>query len=143
MRSYCHSSFHFGMDYIKLFNQYSDFDSVSNIFNMVDKEYLCSQCEYKATQKGTLGRHIKSVHEGQKFQCPQCEYKTTWKGQLQIHIKSIHEGQKFQCPQCEYKATDNMGKSGSSHFRDPPLISEESPLKSEAVLIKYLDFWDR
>ena len=35
-----------------------------------------------------------------------------------------------------------MGKSGSSHFRDPPLISEESPLKSEAVLIKYLDFWD-
>ena len=29
----------------------------------------------------------------------------------------------------------NMGKSGSSHFRDPPLISEESPLKSEAVLI--------
>ena len=34
-----------------------------------------------------------------------------------------------------------MGKPGSSHFRDPPLISEESPLKSEAVLIKYLDFW--
>ena len=40
-------------------------------------------------------------------------------------------------------ASDNMGKPGSSHFRDPPLISEESPLKSEAVLIKYLDFWDR
>ena len=37
---------------------------------------------------------------------------------------------------------NNMGKPGSSHFRDPPLISEESPLKSEAVLIKYLDFWD-
>ena len=36
-----------------------------------------------------------------------------------------------------------MGKPGSSHFRDPPLISEESPLKSEAVLIKSLDFWDR
>ena len=35
----------------------------------------------------------------------------------------------------------NMGKPGSSHFRDPPLISEETPLKSEAVLIKYLDFW--
>ena len=33
----------------------------------------------------------------------------------------------------------NMGKSGSSHFRDPPLISEETSLKSEAVLIKYLD----
>ena len=42
-----------------------------------------------------------------------------------------------------YLPIDNMGKSGSSHFRDPPLISEESPLKSEAVLIKYLVFWDR
>ena len=41
------------------------------------------------------------------------------------------------------KLNNNMGKPGSSHFRDPPLISEESPLKSEAVLIKYLDFWDR
>ena len=38
-------------------------------------------------------------------------------------------------------AFNNMGKPGSSHFRDPPLISEETPLKSEAVLIKYLDFW--
>ena len=40
-------------------------------------------------------------------------------------------------------SSNNMGKPGSSHFRDAPLISEESPLKSEAVLIKYLDFWDR
>ena len=49
-------------------------------------------------------------------------------------------------PRAKLKETDptyNMGKPGSSHFRDPPLISEESPLKSEAVLIKYLDFWDR
>ena len=37
---------------------------------------------------------------------------------------------------------NNMGKPGSSHFRDPPLISEESPLKSEAVLIKYLSLSD-
>merc|ERR1711884_758069 len=52
-----------------------------------------------------LQTHIKSVHEGQKFQCPQCEYKATRKGHLQTHIKSVHEGQKFHCPQCEYKAT--------------------------------------
>ena len=45
------------------------------------------------------------MHEGQRFPCPQCEYKATFKGHLQTHIKSVHEGQKFECTQCEYKVT--------------------------------------
>ena len=36
----------------------------------------------------------------------------------------------------QFKININMGKPGSSDFRDPPLISEETPLKSVAVLIK-------
>ena len=73
----------------------------------VDKIHKCSQCtqcEYKATQRGNLHIHIKSVHEGQKFPCPQCEFKATFKGSLQTHIKSLHEGKKVECTQCEYKA---------------------------------------
>ena len=55
----------------------------------------------------------------------------------------IFENYLLECTWIRYfMSIINMGKSGSSHFRDPPLISEESPLKSEAVLIKYLDFWD-
>ena len=30
-------------------------------------KFPCSQCEYKATEKGKLLRHIKSIHEGVKF----------------------------------------------------------------------------
>ena len=40
--------------------------------------------------------HVNSVHKDQKIPCQQCEYKATQKGNLQTHIKSVHEGQKFQ-----------------------------------------------
>ena len=55
--------------------------------------------------------------------------------------KPLHNHKKF-CKANSDLLLSHMGKPGSSHFRDPPLISEESPLKSEAVLIKYLYFWD-
>ena len=63
------------------------------------------QCDHKATEKRHLQTHIKSVHEGQKFQCPQFEYKATEKGNLQKHIKSVHEGQTFACTlaHCDYQ----------------------------------------
>ena len=69
------------------------------------QKFQCPQCEYKASEKGSLKKHIKSIHEGQKFPCPHCEYKAAAKRSLPAHIKSIHEGQKFQCPHCELKAT--------------------------------------
>ena len=75
---------------------------------MVLIKHECTQCEFKATLKQNLQRHIRSVHEGQKFSCIFCEYKATYKGNLHRHIKSVHEGQKFQCPQCEYKATQKV-----------------------------------
>ena len=50
--------------------------------------------------------HVKSVHEGQKFQCPHCEHKATQKGNLQRHIKAVHEGQMSPCPSMNYKAKD-------------------------------------
>lgn len=59
------------------------------------------------TTKGHLQTHIKSVHEGLKFQCPQCEHKATRERNLHMHIKSVHEGLKFQCPHCDHKATQN------------------------------------
>ena len=42
------------------------------------------------SQKPHLQRHIKSVHEGQKFPCPHCEYQVTKKTLLQKRIKLVH-----------------------------------------------------
>ena len=46
------------------------------------------QCDYQATKKGDLKRHIESIHEGVHYTCDQCEYKATQKGDLRKHVKS-------------------------------------------------------
>ena len=67
------------------------------------RNFPCPDCDYKATLKGSLQRHIKSIHKGETFQCPDCDYKATHKSNIQTHIKSIHRGETFQCPECDYK----------------------------------------
>jgi hypothetical protein len=38
-----------------------------------------------------MDNHQKSVHMGQKFQCPECEYQATQKGSLFRHKKAVHK----------------------------------------------------
>ena len=57
--------------------------------------FPCDQCDYEATKKGSLLRHVNSIHKGVKFPCDQCDYKATSKRGLLNHIKSKHEGLKF------------------------------------------------
>ena len=84
-------------------------------WSIMHRTHQCQQCEFETTQKGNLQRHIKSVHDGQKFPCPQCEYKATQKGDLKKHNKSVHAGRKFPCPKCEYKATQK--RSLQTHLK--------------------------
>ena len=65
-------------------------------------------CEHKATQKGDLQRHIKSIHVGQKIPCLQCEYRAAQKTSLKSHIKSIHIGQKFPSQTLQDLKTENL-----------------------------------
>ena len=68
--------------------------------------YKCQQCNYQATRKDDLNRHIQSVHKGIKqHSCQQCDYQVARADSLQIHIESIHEGIRYPCHQCEYTAT--------------------------------------
>ena len=46
-----------------------------------------------------------TFHEGVKCSCHKCEYKATTKSDLNRHIKLIHEGVQHPCDQCDYKAT--------------------------------------
>ena len=49
--------------------------------------YSCKQCDHKATSKGDLAKHKRSVHEGVKYPCEQCDHKATSKGDLAQHKK--------------------------------------------------------
>ena len=53
-------------------------------------KYPCDQCDYKATKKGTLSTHMKSIHKGIKYPCDQCDYKATTKCNLLRHFNSVH-----------------------------------------------------
>ena len=44
--------------------------------NMKDK-YFCNQCDYEATDKRNLWRHIESQHEGIRYPCNYCDYEAT------------------------------------------------------------------
>jgi len=75
--------------------------------------HACPHCDYQATQKGTLKRHIQSVHDGIKYPCLHCDYQATQEGSLKRHIqnvhdgiKSVHDGIKYPCLHCDYQATE-------------------------------------
>ena len=72
---------------------------------MVLKSHQCFQCDYTATQKGDLQRHIKSVHEGITHQCPHCKHKTALKYRLMRHIKLNHIGENLDDPDTELQST--------------------------------------
>ena len=59
------------------------------------RTFQCPDCEYQATEKGSLKKHQQSIHMGLKLECPECEYQALWKSQLVTHHKSVHMGQKL------------------------------------------------
>ena len=55
------------------------------------RDYPCEQCDYKASQKSALKRHVKTIHEKRKdFACGQCDFKTTRVSYLKSHVQFAH-----------------------------------------------------
>ena len=49
-----------------------------------------------------LGRHVKRVHTGHKYQCELCSYTTRCQRSYTTHVRAMHEGLKFSCV-CSYQ----------------------------------------
>jgi len=60
------------------------------------KNFKCYHCEKSFSQSGTLNRHIKSVHEGIRYQCDYCEYAGTTTTCLKRHLANRHPVQPVQ-----------------------------------------------
>lgn len=68
--------------------------------------YHCDQCDHKANRKDILNTHVQAKHSGgESFSCDQCEYVGATKRYLKSHVESKHTGNNFLCDQCEYKST--------------------------------------
>ena len=61
-----------------------------------DVKYSCDICGHQVGQKGKLGRHKKSAHDGVKFCCSQCNYQATKKGNLAEQKRALHTLRNYQ-----------------------------------------------
>ena len=65
--------------------------------------YNCSHCDHSGGHENLI-LHMKTKHEGQKYNCKQCEYQCETLQSLRNHIKIKHEGVRHVCKLCDYKA---------------------------------------
>ena len=63
-----------------------------DLLTFMDWFYVCLKVPF-LSECGLLKDNKRVL--SQKFPCPHCEYKATFKGSLQTHIKSVHEGKKL------------------------------------------------
>ena len=80
-------------------------------------KYPCTICAHKASSQGNLSKHIKAQHEHRdKYRCESCNKEEHLRG----HIKSAHEGIRYNCNICQYRATmkgDLTRHKESIHFK--------------------------
>ncbi|GBP66315.1 Zinc finger protein 271 [Eumeta japonica] len=99
------------------------------------KPYKCGQCEYSASQLGSLKIHMR-VHTDEKpYKCEHCEYRTSALGVLKIHTRS-HTGEKpYKCEQCEYSTSygNNLKTHMRSHTGEKPFKCDQCDYKSAHV----------
>ncbi|GBP50042.1 Zinc finger and SCAN domain-containing protein 2 [Eumeta japonica] len=63
-------------------------------------------CEYHASNKSFLTRHM-HVHSGEKpYKCKECKYRTSYQSNLKTHMR-IHTGEKpYKCGLCDHTTSD-------------------------------------
>ena len=107
-------------------------DRHQSLKHVKSMQFPCDNCDYKATQRSNLLRHVQAKHDGVKFPCDNCDYKATQSSNLLRHIKSKHETVKVHCERSDYKAT-NIG-SLIKHLKS----KNEGNTKDDSAKIKKL-----
>jgi uncharacterized C2H2 Zn-finger protein len=64
-------------------------------------KYDCPHCQKVFTRRKRMAEHVQSVHEGVPHGCPQCDKSFQSRSNLMSHVKSVHEGVKYECPHCQ------------------------------------------
>lgn len=71
------------------------------------KFYYCDDCDYKATRKFHLIKHIQNIHLKVNYKCDLCEKSFSNLYDVRCHKRRVHEiliaGKYFHCDHCKYK----------------------------------------
>ena len=82
---------------------------------MGHNKFFCKQCDYFSLTKRSLQRHIKTKHEGLRFNCHLCDFVSKAKRTLRSHTSFAHDGEVFRCEQCG--RFSNSNKALKDHLR--------------------------
>ena len=80
--------------------------------------YSCIECSKVFSHKGTLNRHISSIHKKMFTMCKKCGEKFNRKFSLKRHMENC--GQNYQCDVCDknYETTGKLKIHKLSHHKD-------------------------
>ena len=80
--------------------------------------FQCNICNFQATQKGGLSKHIENVHhKSENIHCIECN-KSIQKKSLKQHMKLFHSGDKilYDCNLCTFQSIHQ--RAVSKHIRN-------------------------
>lgn len=92
------------------------------------KPFICSvdNCIQRFSNKHHLDRHVKIVHDQDRYRCPECDVSFMKKKQLQKHNKDVHE----MLPSTELENSNNLP--------DPEIYGDFPPIIYNDFLQKKL-----
>ena len=87
--------------------------------------YKCKNCD--KIFRGKSGRsclmeHIRTIHEGKRYECVECPFISTTNANLNSHILTVHEEKRYQCEICLYRTSRNDILKAHISFRHKDLI---------------------
>ena len=88
-----------------------------NQYNITLIKFNCDKCDYNATDKTIVQRHVKSLHEEIRHDCDKCFFRATGKTNLQRHFESLHEEIHHDCDKSTLgQQTRQLFKDMSNHY---------------------------
>ena len=100
------------------------------------KNEKCSECDFQATRKESVKRHVLQIHKQEfKFRCSECPKKYAVRGELNFHIQSFHEEKNLKCPDCD--KTYSVKKYLAKHMKLIHKNNGESVKKYQCVKCEF------
>ena len=67
----------------------------------------CPDCDASFINRSGMNRHMRSVHGEKKYSCEQCNFVASRKDVLLRHVRHAH-CVKYSCNQCDFEASKNV-----------------------------------